>query len=45
MGPSGAADDYERVVAFYERLGQRPIAAVLPGSAEDELFRSHGWVL
>ena len=40
MGPSGAADDYERVVAFYERLGQRPIAAVLPGSAEDELFLS-----
>ncbi len=37
--PSGAADDYERVVGFYER----PIAAVLPDSAEDALFRSHGW--
>ena len=34
-----------RVVAFYESHGQRPIAAVLPDSAEDALFRSHGWVL
>jgi GNAT superfamily N-acetyltransferase len=45
MEPSGVADDYERVVAHYESLGQRPIAAVLPGSAEDELFRGHDWVL
>ncbi len=45
MGPSGVADDYERVVAFYEGLGKRPIAAVLPDSAEDDLFRGHGWVL
>lgn len=45
MGPSGVADDYDSVVAFYERFGQRPIAAVLPGSAEDELFRSHAWDL
>ena len=46
MGPSGVADDYDRVVEFYERPpGQRPIAAVLPDSAEDDLFRSHGWVL
>lgn len=45
MGPSGLADDYDRVVAFYEGLGQRPIAAVLPDSAEDDLFRAHGWVL
>lgn len=45
FGPSGVADDYERVVAHYTALGQRPIAAVLPGSAEDELFRGHGWVL
>jgi N-acetylglutamate synthase len=43
MGPSGVADDYDGVVAFYERFGQRPIAAVLPDSAEDELFCSHGW--
>lgn len=40
--PAGA---YDEVVAHYEALGRRPIAAVLPDSAEDELFRSHGWVL
>ena len=34
-----STDDYERVVAHYEALGQRPIAAVLPDSAEDALFR------
>lgn len=45
MAPSGVPGDYESVVAFYEGHGQRPIAAVLPGSAEDDLFRSHGWVL
>jgi len=45
MAPSGVDDDYERVVAHYESLGQRPIAAVLPDSAEDALFRRHGWVL
>jgi GNAT superfamily N-acetyltransferase len=45
MVPSGVADDYDRVVAFYERLGRRPIAAVLPDSAEDALFRQRGWVL
>ncbi|MCW2766800.1 MAG: GCN5-related N-acetyltransferase, partial [Nocardioides sp.] len=44
MGPSGVADDYDRVVEFYAGPpAQRPIAAVLPDSAEDELFRSHGW--
>ena len=37
--PSGESHDYERVVAFYDR----PIAAVLPDSAEDALFRGHGW--
>lgn len=37
--PSGVPDDYDRVVAFYDR----PIAAVLPHSAEDALFRGHGW--
>ncbi len=37
--PSGVPDDYEQVVAFYER----PIAAVLPDSPEDALFRRHGW--
>jgi GNAT superfamily N-acetyltransferase len=45
MRPSGVAGDYEAVVGFYEGLGQRPIAAVLPDSAEDAMFRSHGWVL
>jgi GNAT superfamily N-acetyltransferase len=44
MGASGLADDYERVVTFYERLGQRPIAAVVPGSAENALFDDRGWV-
>jgi GNAT superfamily N-acetyltransferase len=38
--PAGVADAYERVVGHYDR----PIAAVLPDSAEDELFRSYGWV-
>jgi GNAT superfamily N-acetyltransferase len=45
MTSSGVEGDYEAVVAFYEALGQRPIAAVLPDSAEDAMFRSHGWVL
>jgi N-acetylglutamate synthase len=45
MAPSGVSRDYEAVVDFYEGHGQRPIAAVLPDSAEDAMFRSHGWVL
>jgi N-acetylglutamate synthase len=45
MSPPGVDDGYEQVVAFYEGVGQRPIAAVLPDSPEDALFRSHGWVL
>jgi N-acetylglutamate synthase len=40
-GPAGA---YERVLDFYARHGQRPVAAVLPGSAPEELFLTHGWV-
>jgi N-acetylglutamate synthase len=44
FGPSGVPDDYDRVVGFYAARSSRPIAAVLPDSAEDELFRSHGWV-
>ena len=39
--PPRVDDAYERVVAHYDR----PIAAVLPDSAEDELFRSRGWVM
>jgi GNAT superfamily N-acetyltransferase len=45
IGPSGVPGDYERVVEHYQALGQRPIAAVLPDSDEDALFRGHGWVL
>jgi GNAT superfamily N-acetyltransferase len=45
MVPSGVAGDVDQVVAFYERLGRRPIAAVLPDSDEDALFRQRGWVL
>lgn len=37
--------DVARVVEHYEALGKRPIAAVLADSAEDALFRSHGWEL
>lgn len=43
--PSGVEDAYERVVAWYAARTGRPIAAVLPDSAEDELFRRHGWGL
>ncbi|WP_156391061.1 MULTISPECIES: GNAT family N-acetyltransferase [unclassified Nocardioides] len=44
VAPSGADGDYERVVEFYATRTGRPIAAVLPDSAEDALFRGHGWV-
>jgi GNAT superfamily N-acetyltransferase len=44
MTPSGVADSVEQVVAHYQSLGRRPIAAVRPDSAEDTLFRGHGWV-
>jgi GNAT superfamily N-acetyltransferase len=40
FGPAGVPDAYEQVVAHYER----PVANVLPDSAEDVLFRGHGWV-
>ena len=40
FAPAGMPDAYDRVVAFYDR----PVAAVLPGSDEDTLFRGHGWV-
>lgn len=42
---SGVDDAYDRVVAWYARRTGRPIAAVLPDSPEDALFRSHGWGL
>ena len=41
FGPSGVADDVDAVIAHYER----PIAAVLPDSAEERLFRDRGWDL
>ncbi len=41
--PSGIDDDDERVVAWYAGRTGRPIAAVLPESPEDALFRGHGW--
>ncbi|MGY2702134.1 GNAT family N-acetyltransferase [Nocardioides sp. HB32] len=44
MAPSGVPDDYEQVVGFYAGRTGRPIAAVLPDSEEDALFRRHGWV-
>ncbi len=45
VAPSGVDGDYERVVEFYASRTGRPIAAVLPDSPEDALFRSHGWGL
>jgi N-acetylglutamate synthase len=45
MGPSGVEDDYDRVLAFYAGRTGRPIAAVVPDSAEDSMFRAHGWGL
>ena len=41
FGPSGVAADVEVVIRHYER----PIAAVLPGTPEEELFRDRGWDL
>ncbi len=43
FGPSGVPDDLDRVVDFYAARTGRPIAAVLSGSAEEELFRGRGW--
>jgi N-acetylglutamate synthase len=43
FGPSGVADDYEQVVRWYGERTGRPIAAVLPDSPEEALFRAHGW--
>lgn len=41
FGPSGVEGDVDAVVAHYER----PVAAVLPDSAEERLFRDRGWGL
>ncbi len=45
MTPAGVDDAVPAVEAHYAALGRRPIAAVLPDSAEEEAFRSRGWVL
>ena len=46
MTPSGRRRTTTRRWSRSTRAsGQRPIAAVLPDSAEDAMFRSHGWVL
>ncbi len=46
FGASGLSGDeaYARVVGFYDGVDQRPIAAVLPDSAECSLFEDRGWV-
>jgi RimJ/RimL family protein N-acetyltransferase len=41
FGPSGVPGDVDAVVAHYDR----PVAAVLPDSAEERLFRDCGWDL
>lgn len=43
--PAGVTDAYDEVVRWYGERTGRPIAAVLPDSPEDELFRGHGWDL
>lgn len=45
VAPSGVDGDFERVLEFYASRTGRPIAAVLPDSPEDALFRGHGWGL
>ncbi|WP_121254987.1 GNAT family N-acetyltransferase [Nocardioides ferulae] len=46
FGPPGPEVEpaYDRVVAHYRATTGRPIAAVLPGSDEEALFLSRGWV-
>jgi RimJ/RimL family protein N-acetyltransferase len=41
FGPSGVAGDVDAVVRHYDR----PVAAVLPDSPEERLFRDRGWGL
>jgi len=45
MSESGLVDPVGTVVERYAELGRPPIAAVLPDSPEDALFREAGWVL
>lgn len=44
MGPAEVRDPVTGVISHYERLGRRPIAAVLPESDEEEQFRRRGWI-
>ena len=43
-GPRRFATRSTGVISHYERLGRRPIAAVLPESDEEEQFRRRGWI-
>jgi N-acetylglutamate synthase len=44
FAPAGVDDAYEQVLDWYAARTGRPVAAVLPDSDEDALFRRHGWV-
>jgi GNAT superfamily N-acetyltransferase len=44
IGPTPTADPVPAVTAHYEGLGRRPVAMVLPGSAEAAVFEAAGWV-
>ncbi len=43
MGPAETTDPVTAVESHYAALRRRPIAAVLPGSAEEAEFRGRGW--
>ncbi len=43
MTRAGVPGADDAVVAHYRSIGQRPIAAVLPGSEEEALFLGRGW--
>jgi GNAT superfamily N-acetyltransferase len=43
MTDAGVPHAVDAVVAHYRSIGQRPIAAVLPGSPEEALFLGRGW--
>ncbi len=43
MTGAGVPDAADAAVAHYRAIGQRPIAAVLPGTEEEALFLGRGW--
>jgi GNAT superfamily N-acetyltransferase len=43
MTSAGVPDAADAAVAHYRAIGQRPIAAVLPGTEEEALFLGRGW--